>query len=192
MSEASVPSEVILLSGGYITAQIPSLPSQLSSLWLKTRPSQRRRRRQQRREAPSLRGGQRLALCHRSDKPGLCTGPGRGLALLWVGNSGGINSELTQRTALHHMKTLPESPLAPSLAGGVEDHMLRMWRSSSQAETGRILFGPSDIHQRYDWCSAAAENHIYVLSECIPVFPSFHRYCGSCFTALIYGACFQV
>lgn len=71
----------------------------------------------------SLCGGHRLALCHRSDKPGLCTRPGRGLALLWVGNSGGINSELTQRTALHHMKTLLVSLLAPSLAGGTDDHM---------------------------------------------------------------------
>lgn len=37
MSEASVPSEVTLISGGYITAQSPSLGSQLSSLRLKTR-----------------------------------------------------------------------------------------------------------------------------------------------------------
>lgn len=32
-----------------------------------------------------------------------------GLALLWAGNSGGINSKLTQWTALRHMKPLPES-----------------------------------------------------------------------------------
>lgn len=104
MSEASVPSEVTLISGGYITAQSP-LSYHLCD-W-KQGLSQRRGQQPWHREAPST-ADIRLGLCHRSDKPGLCM---EGPALLKVGDSwGGINSELIQGTALPSL----------SLAGSTE------------------------------------------------------------------------
>lgn len=73
----------------------------------------------------SLRGGQRLALCHRSDKPGLCTGPGQGpRPVVGRGTVGGINGELIQRTELHHMKNPPRVPVGSESPS--QDHMLRM------------------------------------------------------------------
>lgn len=70
MSEAS---EVILLSGGYVTAQIPSLPP--ISLIISVTENKALSEEEATAQGGSLRGGQRLALCHRSDRPGLCTGP---------------------------------------------------------------------------------------------------------------------
>lgn len=95
---------------------------------------------------------------------------------------GGINSELMQRTELLHMKTLPESLLAPSLGESTEDHMLRMWL------TCWFVFGLSDIcrppaiWQRISCCT---EIYSCVSSEVLAAWripmpvSSEHRLCTS-------------
>lgn len=92
----------------------------------------------------TLRGGQRLGLCHRSDKPGLCAGLAGGLALLWVGNSGGINSKLIQWTALPGIKTFPE--WVPVCSKSVWKHRGSHAANVTDA-SGPVLFGLSDIGQ---------------------------------------------
>lgn len=155
MSEAS---EVILLFGGYITAQIASLPpiSVIISVTENKALSEEEATAQG--SVPSRRTEIRIMSQIWQSCSLYRLSPG--LAVLWVRNSGGINRELTQRTPLHHMKTLPES-----LAESSEDHMLRMWASNSQTDTSRqFLFGLSEIYllstcHMTIWCSTAAQKH---------------------------------
>lgn len=141
-------SEVVLLRGSYVTAQIPSLLTHLSSLPLTMCVTAENKGFSE--AALMARGGsvcsrQRLVLCHSSDKLCLCPGTGRGLALLCVWNSGGICLQRIQCTTLPCMKTpsLP-SPLVPSLG--------RKQRGSHAANVTLQLFLRATLIHRIDFC----------------------------------------
>lgn len=89
MSEAS---EVILLFGGYITAQSASLPP--ISVIISVTENKALSEAEATAQGASLRGGQRLELCHRSDNPALCTGSARALLCCGSGTVGELTESL--------------------------------------------------------------------------------------------------
>ncbi|KAI9537085.1 hypothetical protein NQZ68_028212 [Dissostichus eleginoides] len=132
--EASVRSEVTLLSGGYITAQTPSLPP--ISVIISVTNNKALSEDEETAQGGSLHGGQRLALCHRSDKPALCTGLGLASLCCGSGTLGGINSELMQRAERYHMENIhsPQQDLSASSALSVS------LRCLSEPDPTRLLF----------------------------------------------------
>lgn len=124
MSEAS---EVTLLSGGYVTTPSSSLPPPPISVIISVIENKALSEEEATARGAFLRDGQRLELCHRSDRAALCAGSTRASP----GYGSGTVGELPA--------SLPSAPCCTTVfsAGSSNDHMLRMRASSSQTDVSK-------------------------------------------------------